>query len=74
MKGGNVCIELLLLLFHSSPSTDTPIQKIEPIGEYTYDKKGGRGKNSQRKQKLHLKCCCFVCFLIDTGEGNKKKK
>ena len=36
-------------------------------------KREGEEKTAKEKQKLHLKCCCFVCFLIDTWEGNKKK-
>lgn len=39
MKGGNVCIELFYFFSSTRPLQPTLLFKIEPIGEYTYDKK-----------------------------------
>lgn len=40
MKGGNVCIQLFYFFSSTRPLQPTLQFKIEPIGEYTYDKKG----------------------------------
>lgn len=72
MKGGNVCIELLLLLFHSSPSTDTPIQ--DWTNWWIHVRQKGRERKKQPKKTKIASEVLLFCLFFNRHVRRKQKK